>query len=332
MRLIRLAVVLAVSLLGPLVAEAESAEKVYRIGFLRAGQPPETYLEGFQQGLRERGYVYGQNVVVELRATDGSFDQLPRLAEELVRLKVDVILASAAQAALAVRRATTSVPIVFVGVVDPVELGLVPSLGRPDGNITGLTTNAADLAGKRLELLRELVPKLSRAAVLWHPANPTNPIQLKGAQIAARALGVQLAPVSVQEPNDFDSASKAVRGTTVCCCWRVHFSRRIALASRSWRPRAGGPHLWPEGVCRSRRPHIIWYALSRLVPACSPVCGQDFERRQARGSASRTADQVRAGHQPQGRQGAGPDDSAVCARARGPDHRVSACSINAANF
>ena len=187
--------------------------KVYRIGFLRAGPPPAAYLEGFQQGLRERGYVYGQNVVVEFRATDGSLDQLPRFAEELVRLKVEVILASAAPAALAAKKATTSVPIVFVGVVDPVDLGLVLSLGRPGGNITGLATNSADLAGKRLELLRAIVPRLKRAAVLWHPANPTNPIQLKAAQAAARTLGVQLEPVSVQGPNDFDSAVRAVRGT-----------------------------------------------------------------------------------------------------------------------
>src|SRR5262244_4130328 len=111
----------------PLAAEAQ-AGRVYRIGFLRAGQPPESYLDAFQQGLRERGYVYGQNVVVELRATDGSVDQLPQLAEELLRSKVDVILASAGPAALAAKKATTSVPIVFVGVVDPVGVGLVPSL------------------------------------------------------------------------------------------------------------------------------------------------------------------------------------------------------------
>ena len=103
-------------LVAPLAAGAQPAGKVYRIGFLRSGQPPEAYLEGLQQGLRERGYVYGQNVVVEFRATDGSIDQLPRFAEELVRLKVDVILASGAPAALAAKRATTSVPIVFVGV------------------------------------------------------------------------------------------------------------------------------------------------------------------------------------------------------------------------
>ena len=140
--------------------------KVYRIGFLRAGQLPAAYLDGLRQGLQERGYVYGQNAVVELRATDGSFDQLPRLAEELLRLKVDVILASSGPAALAVKGATTSVPIVFVGVFNPVELGLVQSLAHPGGNITGLTSNSADFAGKRLELLRAIAPRLKRVAVL----------------------------------------------------------------------------------------------------------------------------------------------------------------------
>jgi putative ABC transport system substrate-binding protein len=193
-------------------AGAQQAGKVYRIGFLRAGQPLRAWVEALQQGLRERGYVDRQNVMIELRFTDDSIDQLPRLAEELVRSKVDVILTSGGPAALAAKKATTSVPIVFVGVVDPVALGLVPSLGRPGGNITGLTTTSADLAGKRLELLREFVPSLRRVAVLWHPENPTNPIQLKEAQVGARTLGVQLEPVPVHGSNDFDSAVKAVRG------------------------------------------------------------------------------------------------------------------------
>jgi|RhiMetdeSRZDD1v2_1073273.scaffolds.fasta_scaffold76796_3 ABC-type uncharacterized transport system substrate-binding protein len=207
---------LAGALAAPLAAEAQQAEKVYRIGFLRAGQPPETYIEGFRAGLREWGYVDGRDAVVEFRATDGSFDQLPQFAEELVRLRVDVILASAAPAALAVKRATTSVPTVFVGVTDPVELGLVGSLARPGGNITGLATNSADLAGKRLEQLKAIVPRLRRVAVLWQPANPTNPIQLKGAQIAARTLGVQLEPVSIQGPNDLSLPSRLCTAPTVC--------------------------------------------------------------------------------------------------------------------
>src|SRR5688572_749642 len=132
-------------LAAPVTARGQQAGKVHRIGFLRDGQPPQSYVEAFQQGLREWGYVDGRNVVIEFRI--GSVDQLPQLAEELVRLKVDVIVASAAPWALAAKKATTSVPIVFVNVYDPVELGLVPSLARPGENITGLAFSSEDLAG-----------------------------------------------------------------------------------------------------------------------------------------------------------------------------------------
>jgi len=235
----------AVLLASPLSAGAQQTGKVYRIGFLRAGQPPKPWVEAFQQGLRERGYVDGQNVVVEFRFTDGSVDQLPRLAEELVRLKVDVILASAAPPALAAKKATTSVPIVFVNVFDPVELGLIPSLGRPGGNITGLATTSADLAGKRLELLRGLVPKLRRVAVLWDPSNPTNPIQLKGAEVAARTLGLQLQPAPVQSPSDFDAAFKAARGANGLFLLdsplvTTHRARLAGLAATSRLPAISG--------------------------------------------------------------------------------------------
>jgi putative ABC transport system substrate-binding protein len=195
----------------PLAAEAQQAGKVYRIGFLRLGQPNKDWVEAFQQGLRERGYVDGQTVIVEYRFTDGSVDQLPRLAEELVRLKVDVIVTSAAPPALAAKKVTTSVPIVFVSVVDPVELGLVRSLARPGGNITGLVDSGPDFAAKRLELLRELVPRLRRVAMLWQPENPGNLLQLKGAEVAARRLGMQLESVPVHGASDFGSAFKAVR-------------------------------------------------------------------------------------------------------------------------
>src|SRR4030095_895151 len=162
----------AVLLAAPLAAEAQPAGEVYRIGFLPDGRPPQSYIEAFQQGLRERGYVDGRNVVVEFRI--GSLDQLPQLAEELVRLKVDVIVASPGSAALAAKKTTTVVPIVFATVNYPVEIGLVSSLARPGGNITGTSFNAAELAGKRLEVLKELVPTLRRVAVLSHPPYHTN--------------------------------------------------------------------------------------------------------------------------------------------------------------
>jgi putative tryptophan/tyrosine transport system substrate-binding protein len=230
-----------VALSGAAHAQEPQAKKVYRIGVLRAGPLPKTWGEALQQGLRERGYIEGQNVVVEVRFTDGSLDQLPQLAEELARLKVDVILASSSPAAVAAKKATTSVPIVFVNVFDPVELALVPSLARPGGNITGLAATSPELAGKRLELLRELVPKLRRVAVFSHPPTPSTPKQLQGAEDAARALGMQVQPVSVRGPNDFDSAFKAVRGADGVLLldsafFTTHRARLVGLAATSRLP------------------------------------------------------------------------------------------------
>src|SRR5262245_57750538 len=193
----------------PLPARAQQTPKRPTIGFLRAGQPPKSWVEAFQQGLRERGYVDGQNIVVEFRFTDDSLDRLPQLAEELVRLKVDVILASAPPAALAAKKATTSVPIVFV-LNNPVEIGLVPSLGRPGGNITGLAAHSAEIAAKRLELLTELVPKLGRAAGLLDQQNPTNQAQPAQAEDAARAPGRRSEPAPVRGRNSLDTQSQAI--------------------------------------------------------------------------------------------------------------------------
>jgi len=199
-------------LAAPLAAEAQQAGKVYRIGFLSQGQPPKALLEALQQGLRERGYAEGRNLVWEFRSTDGSLDQLPQFAEDLVRLKVDVILARSSSGAMAAKRATTSIPIVFFVVYAPVEIGLVPSLGHPGGNITGVAINVSDMVAKRVQLLKELVPTLKRVAMLSHPLHPTNAMQLQGAMAAARTLGLQFEEVPVRGPDDFASALKALRG------------------------------------------------------------------------------------------------------------------------
>ena len=197
---------------GDAQGQQQPAGKVYRIGFLSQGQPPKAFIGALQQGLRERGYVEGRNLVWELRSTDGSLDQLPQFAEELVRSKVDVILARASSGAMAAKRATTSIPIVFFAVYGPVEIGLVASLGHPGGNITGVAVNASDMAGKRVQLFKELVPTLKRIAMLSHPSHPTNGIQLEGAEAAARTVGVQLEAVPVRGADDFAPALKALRG------------------------------------------------------------------------------------------------------------------------
>ena len=194
----------------PGLAAHAQAGRVYRIGFLREGQPPQSFVEAFKQGLREQGYAPDQDVMIEFRI--GSLDQLPQLAEELVRLKVDVIVASAGSAALAAKKTTATVPIVFATVNYPVEIGLVASLRRPGGNITGTSFNAAELAGKRLGLLKETVPTVRRVAVLSYPPYHTNATQLKEVEVAAYTLGVQIEPIAVRSPNDFDAGFNAVRG------------------------------------------------------------------------------------------------------------------------
>jgi putative tryptophan/tyrosine transport system substrate-binding protein len=202
-------------LVAPLATHAQPAGKVYRIGFLRESQPPTAWVEAFQQGLRERGYVDGQNVVVEFRVTDGSLDQLPQLAEELVRSQVDILMVPNTPAALAAKQATSTIPIVMVAISDPVGNGLVASLARPGGNITGLVAFPPEFVGKQLEFLKEMLPTVSRVAVLWNPANPTVARMVREADVAAPALGVQLHRVEARGPDAFDSAFAAMTSAHV---------------------------------------------------------------------------------------------------------------------
>ncbi len=212
MKRLALIFTLALSLLAaPRFAEAQQPKKVPRIGLLCAvwcGASVETSPEGraFLEGLREVGYVDGQNVFVDERAAGIAYGQLAAKATELVRLKVDVILAmEGVAAARAAKNATGTIPIVMVGVPDAVQFGLVASLARPGGNITGLTLPSAELAAKNLELLKEAVPGLSRVAVVWNSHNPEHVPAVKAVEIAARGLGLRLQPFEVRG-RDFDGA------------------------------------------------------------------------------------------------------------------------------
>jgi putative ABC transport system substrate-binding protein len=213
----RFATAAALLLLAPpLTAEAQQAGKVYRVGFLWHSWSTATsqFVAAFRQGLRELAWVEGQNIVVEDRWGESRSDRLHDLAAELVRLRVDVLVASGAPATRAAKEATTTIPIVSVGVQDPVALGAVQSLARPGGNITGLTlTGGLAIAGKQLELLKETVPGVSRVAVLWNPTNPMLLQQLRDTKIAARSLNVELQPVEARSPDEFDRAfSRIMRG------------------------------------------------------------------------------------------------------------------------
>jgi putative tryptophan/tyrosine transport system substrate-binding protein len=191
-------------------AEAQQAKKVYRIGFLAATYD-DFRVEAFRQGLREFGYVEGQNITIEYRWGGGKFEPLPDLAVELVQLKVDVIVAVVTQASLAAKKATGTIPIVMIGVSDPVASGLVFSLARPSTNITGTSSMTAEVVGKQLELLKETLPKIARVAALWNPANPVfQSIQLKETEDAARVLGVQLQLIEARGPDEIDRALAAI--------------------------------------------------------------------------------------------------------------------------
>jgi putative ABC transport system substrate-binding protein len=196
---------------APLAAEAQQAAKVARIGYLANNVAANPHgLEAFRQGLRDLGYVEGRNVVIEYRDAEGKPERLPALAAELVALKVDVILVGGTPTALAAKQATRTLPIVFTAATDPVTDGLVTSLARPGGNVTGLSTSAAlEIVGKRLELLKQAIPGVTRVAVLWQPGGQgerTIKDWLKAAEVAARALGVRLQVVEVRGPEDFDRA------------------------------------------------------------------------------------------------------------------------------
>jgi putative ABC transport system substrate-binding protein len=181
------------------------------IGVLSPEGSTTSAVEGLRAGLRELGYVDGRNVRFEYRWAQGRFDRLPDLAAELVRLNVDVIIAFVTQASLAAMRATATIPVVMVGVADPVGAGLIASLSHPGGNVTGTSSVAADIVGKQLALLKEINPKHSRIAVLWNPANSVfQTLQLKEAESSARTSGVELQLLEARTPNEFDAAFAAL--------------------------------------------------------------------------------------------------------------------------
>jgi putative ABC transport system substrate-binding protein len=200
-------------LAAPLASDAQQPAKVYRIGFLTGGVRPseaEQQQSPLRKALREFGYVVGQNVVFETRYAEGKIDRLPDLAAELVRLKVDVIVTAGGPPAEAAKHATSTIPIVIVAAGDPVGTGLIASLARPGENITGITDQAIELIPKRLELLKESVPKASRVAVVWNSADRAMTLRYRQVEAAAQALGVRVQPFGVRDPSDFDGAFSAM--------------------------------------------------------------------------------------------------------------------------
>jgi ABC-type uncharacterized transport system substrate-binding protein len=234
--------VLVLVLAAPLAGGAQSAAKVYRIGLLggsppTAGEASARLWEDFLQGMRDLGYVEGRNLMIEGRWYGERTERLPTLAAELVRLKVDVIVAGAAPAPEAAQRATSTIPIVMASHVDPVGAGLVVSLARPGKNVTGLSSLAPELVGKQLQLLKEVVPGMSRVTVLWNPTVSTQALVLREADVAARSLNVQLQVLEARSPGDFASAfttmTKTKAGALVTLASSMFFAERSRIVDQA---------------------------------------------------------------------------------------------------
>jgi putative tryptophan/tyrosine transport system substrate-binding protein len=231
-------------------AQSQQPVKVPRVGVLLQGSSASlvTRLEGFQQGLRERGYVAGKNIALELRFDDDDESRLAALAADLVRLRVDVIVAAATPAVKVAKQATATIPIIIVHSADPVGLGLVTSLARPGGNVTGLSSSSPDYSGKQLELLKESFPKLSRIGVLWNAANPGTAIAFREMQDASRALKLPLQSLEVRRSEDLAPAFKNVP-----------------------QPRGMGLVTLLDPLVVSQRAHIVELAAGRRLPAIYPT-------------------------------------------------------------
>ena len=236
----------------PFAARAQQSARMPRLGVLLYSTPQEDpQAKSLQQGLRDLGYIDGQNISIEYRFAEGNAERLPDLAADLVRLKPDVLFPIGGDVAPFVSKATQTIPIIFVMSADPLQLGLVASLARPGGNATGFTFLQDELASKRLELLKEVAPRISRVAFLSNPDHPDN--ELRVAQRAATALGVHLQPIEMRGPHDLDGALQAVTKATVDALYVVASRQTVAsiprivnYATKNELPLAGGWGAWAQ--------------------------------------------------------------------------------------
>ncbi len=246
------AVVLLLLAGGLVGAAAQPQANVPRVGYLSPGSPSDLgrqrRLEAFRQGLRDLGYVEGQNITLESRWAEGEYDRYPALVADLVRLKVHVIVAVGGRATQVAQMATRTIPIVMSVVIDPLGSGLVSSLARPAGNVTGLSNMASDLVGKQFEVLKQAVPEISRVALLWNSANPGSAPQLREAEAAARALGVRLQTLEARVPQEIDSAFAAMT-----------------------RERAGALVVLADAILLNQRKQIAELAAMKRLPSASAM-------------------------------------------------------------
>ena len=301
----------------PLAAYAQQAVKLYRIGILSPELLPPGFLEAFRQGLREFGYVEGQNIAFEIRSAEGYGQRLAALANHLVELKVDVIVAVNTPSVQAAKKASATIPIVMTRIADPVKSGLVRSLSKPGGNITGLSFMVDELSGKRLALLKEAFPSVSRVAVLWYEPNPGADIAVGAIKAASRELGLQLLLLPVHGPADFVGAFQAAaRGRVealIVIDDVVTTQHRVEILNLA-ATHSFGCRLAVPGICRGRGTFGLRAEHLNHVSPGGLLRRSHLEGRRRGRSACGTANQIRSGHQLENRKGARCDDPADAPR------------------
>jgi putative ABC transport system substrate-binding protein len=251
---LRLLLIFVALLVGPAKADAQQPAKIPRIGFLgNSTADLEANLIGpFREGLRDLGYVEGKNIVIEWRWAEGKYERFPALIAELIGSKVDLIVTAGTPATIALKKATTTLPLVMIAVGDPVGTGLIASFAHPGGNLTGLTSISPELDGKRLELLREVVPKISHVAVLWNPTSPLQVVAERETQTAAQAMKIKVLSLGVQAEEELDKAFAAILkerpGALLVLADRLFLHHRARIMDFATKHHLPGVHAYVELV------------------------------------------------------------------------------------
>jgi putative ABC transport system substrate-binding protein len=307
--------------LWPVAARAQVSPRRPLVAWLSGGAQAASsgFVDAFLQGMRDQGYAEGRDVDIVYRYADGYAERLPALAQELVRLKPNVILAPATAQAVAAKNATTTIPIVTPALADAVHLGLVASESRPQGNVTGITPYVAGLPAKQMELAREVVPRARRIGVLGDTNDPKAAPQWLELQDAGRALGVDVIVAQARTPNDLAGAFQALadqRPDAVIVLQTSMLLRRAPENRGAGSSGAPAGRLWLSRACRGRRPDQLRGRSARLLPPFRRLRRQDLARHVSWRSAGGVSDQARADHQSENGQGAPDRNSADPARPR----------------
>ena len=312
----------------PLPADAQQVKRVYRVGVLETISPVlnAANFDAFRHGLRALGYIEGQNLVIEYRSADGDASRFPALAIELVRLQVDVLVTRGTPAALAAKNAAGSIPVVMAAIGEPLGLGIVANLARPGGNVTGLSAFATELSGKRVELLREMLPRIKRIAALLNMGNPLFPPQWKEIETAARSLGIKPQLLDVRKSEEigrlFGAAIISRADALVVGPDAVTQANLQTITGLATKHRL--PTMYPsKRVRRRRRTDLLRSELSSPVLPRVGLRRQDLSGGEAWGPAGRAADEVRVDHQSQGRKADWINHSTEPAGAGGQGHQMT---------